>query len=69
MNKANLITKFSLNQKVIIKKGFYKGMKGNIKDVKKDKETTIYIIECEDKNTGKINNVEVEQSFLIKTLW
>lgn len=65
MDKTNYITKFSLNQKVCVSKGFYQGMIGKIKDVEKNKdETYTYTIEVEEKETGKIKTIKVPQNLL-----
>ena len=66
MEKYEILTKFSQDQKILITKGFYKGQVGIIKDFKIIKEETIYIIETEDKQTGKTNKLEVKENFIKK---
>ncbi len=62
-NKANYETKFSLNEKVLVRKGFYKGTLGKISNVTKDKNDFIYTINVLENIKDK--EVETDKKFLV----
>jgi len=53
-NKSEYNTKFSINEKVVVRNSFYKGTKGIIKDVEKNGEEYIYKIQPFTKQNGTI---------------
>jgi len=59
-NKANYETKFSHNEKVFIKKGYYKRHIAKVTDVNFSKEENIYIYDVTIITTKKINNSEID---------
>lgn len=62
-NKAHINCKYKNKQKVMIKKGFYKGTRGSIKDIEETKEGFLYTLETND------GELQVKEEYLIKRLF
>jgi len=65
--KDEIQTKFYYNQKVIVVKGFNRGRSGTVKEFEVNKDETIkYMVEIENKETGKKQTETIAESFLKK---
>lgn len=66
-HKSEYETKFCQDEKVSIKKGFYKGKQGVIKDVEHKENIYLYTIQVQDKKTKKdTEKIQVREELLSK---